>query len=412
MTDIDISAIKIGDRLRKDVGNISELAASIDEIGLLHPIVINEKDELVAGYRRIQAYKCLGRNSIPYTRINIDDLRRGEYDENVVKEAFTISELVAIKRAVKETRVGHRPSMAEEQSSRNNNIRNFRTFPKGSSSKIAGKIGGYSARTIEKAEIVVQAAEKNPKLFMPILEKVDAGTMKVDRAYKKVLREIYRQEASGNAPKIDLPERVKLVCSRFQDSTELDESVDLIFSDPPYTADALPLYMDVAKLAMRVLKPGGSFVVYAGHHMLPDIMNSCISAGLRYWWTLALWHQGASATVYGRQVLVGWKPMVWCVKGNRPNCKEFMSDRLDMTKPPEKLAHDWEQGIEEARYVIEHLTYANQVVADYTAGSGTTGIASLSAGRYFVGYEVDSTNFAIMQSRIAKYHEPSGSRPA
>ena len=41
-----IKDIKIGSRFRKEVGDIKPLAQSIKEIGLLHPVVINENDEV------------------------------------------------------------------------------------------------------------------------------------------------------------------------------------------------------------------------------------------------------------------------------------------------------------------------------------------------------------------------------
>ena len=41
-----------------------------------------------------------------------------------------------------------------------------------------------------------------------------------------------------------------------------DNSVDLIFTDPPYSKEYLPLYEELAKLAIRILKPGGSLVFY------------------------------------------------------------------------------------------------------------------------------------------------------
>jgi ParB family transcriptional regulator, chromosome partitioning protein len=37
---VPLDAIKIGDRIRRDLGDISALAQSIDEHGLLHPIVV------------------------------------------------------------------------------------------------------------------------------------------------------------------------------------------------------------------------------------------------------------------------------------------------------------------------------------------------------------------------------------
>ena len=47
--EIPIDEIEVGDRYRRDVGDITDLARSIDEIGLLHPIVIQDGMVIVVG---------------------------------------------------------------------------------------------------------------------------------------------------------------------------------------------------------------------------------------------------------------------------------------------------------------------------------------------------------------------------
>ena len=49
--------IKIGERHRKELGDIGALAADINQRGLLHPIVIDLKNNLIAGERRLAAWK-------------------------------------------------------------------------------------------------------------------------------------------------------------------------------------------------------------------------------------------------------------------------------------------------------------------------------------------------------------------
>ncbi len=48
-------------------------------------------------------------------------------------------------------------------------------------------------------------------------------------------------------------------------------SIDLIFTDPPYNQESVPLYGDLAKLAQRVLKPGGSLITFIGQAALFDV---------------------------------------------------------------------------------------------------------------------------------------------
>jgi ParB family transcriptional regulator, chromosome partitioning protein len=60
-----VSSIVVGERHRRDLGDIDSLAASIQDIGLLHPITIDEDGRLLAGARRLAACKQLGWNEIP-----------------------------------------------------------------------------------------------------------------------------------------------------------------------------------------------------------------------------------------------------------------------------------------------------------------------------------------------------------
>ena len=55
-----ISKIRVGKRFRKDIGELETLKNSIQEIGLLQPIVVDEKNNLIAGQRRLMACKELG----------------------------------------------------------------------------------------------------------------------------------------------------------------------------------------------------------------------------------------------------------------------------------------------------------------------------------------------------------------
>jgi ParB/RepB/Spo0J family partition protein len=97
--EIAIAEIKITKRHRRDMGDIAELAANIEKTGLLHPIVVNSADRrLIAGERRVLAFKHLGRKSIPATVIDMAKVAEGEYAENTFRKDFTPSEVVGIRR--------------------------------------------------------------------------------------------------------------------------------------------------------------------------------------------------------------------------------------------------------------------------------------------------------------------------
>jgi ParB family transcriptional regulator, chromosome partitioning protein len=59
-TEMPIDDIVIGERNRSELGDIAGLAASIADIGLLNPISVDERGQLLAGRRRLAACKLLG----------------------------------------------------------------------------------------------------------------------------------------------------------------------------------------------------------------------------------------------------------------------------------------------------------------------------------------------------------------
>src|SRR5437773_12375629 len=90
-----IADIKVVDRKRK-AGDISQLAASIKEVGLLNPIVILPDGTLVAGLNRLEACKSLGWEEIEANIRELDGLHAelAEIDENLIR-----NELAVIQRA-------------------------------------------------------------------------------------------------------------------------------------------------------------------------------------------------------------------------------------------------------------------------------------------------------------------------
>jgi ParB family chromosome partitioning protein len=63
-----VDAIRVdSNRLRRDLGEIEELAQNIAIVGLLHPIVVTADGRLMVGARRLAAVKHLGWKEIPVT---------------------------------------------------------------------------------------------------------------------------------------------------------------------------------------------------------------------------------------------------------------------------------------------------------------------------------------------------------
>ena len=94
---VQISDIKIKRRVRKELGDLDDLKDSLRVYGLLNPITINSKYELIAGERRVQAAKQLGWTSINANILdNLSDVDQLEMDieENNQRKPFTDEELM------------------------------------------------------------------------------------------------------------------------------------------------------------------------------------------------------------------------------------------------------------------------------------------------------------------------------
>ena len=97
MKNIPVDSIKVRNRVRSDAGDIQGLMESIKRYGLLNPITVNEKNELIAGERRLRAAIHLGWRTIPAIVISgadrISEMEM-EIEENVQRSGFTEEELV------------------------------------------------------------------------------------------------------------------------------------------------------------------------------------------------------------------------------------------------------------------------------------------------------------------------------
>ena len=95
VVEIPLKRIKVSTRLRgTDEGAVKDLAESIEGIGLLHPITVSRHGEwfhLLSGMHRLEAFRLLGRETIPATISQSDPLIEEliEVEENLVSSKLT-----------------------------------------------------------------------------------------------------------------------------------------------------------------------------------------------------------------------------------------------------------------------------------------------------------------------------------
>ena len=179
-----ISEIMVGPRVRRDMGDLDALAASIADVGLLQPIVVKPDGTLVAGQRRLEACKRLGWDDVPVHVVHTasDALKalKAERDENNCRKDFTHSEAVAVASGIEPLE----RAAAKERMIAAHSVENFSRLddkPVRALDQVAAAVG-MSRPTLQKAREVVEAAEREPERYEPIREQMDR-TGKIGRAH-------------------------------------------------------------------------------------------------------------------------------------------------------------------------------------------------------------------------------------
>ncbi len=205
--EVPIDEIKVGKRARASVGKLFELIADINEIGLLHPIVITKDKQLIAGNRRLEACKMLHWKTIPATVVDLDLIARGELSENVHRLDLLPSEKMALSELVEEHELeqakerqkkggGDRTSeKAKSKKSASGNLPEALDDPEESRSRDRiGRAVGMSGKTYEKAKEITVAAETDSQAFGDLPQMMD------DKSVNAAHKELKRREDSGSKP--------------------------------------------------------------------------------------------------------------------------------------------------------------------------------------------------------------------
>ena len=156
---VSISDIKITKRIRKEHGDLNELAESMNE-GLLQPVGITPEKVLVFGERRLLAARdILDWKKIPARIVDVESVLHGQFAENLMRKQYNVSERVAIVEAMRSFKHGG------DRRSKQARICDDETVTVDQAAKLAGLGGkdGYArARTIIEKGVpeLVQAMEQ------------------------------------------------------------------------------------------------------------------------------------------------------------------------------------------------------------------------------------------------------------
>jgi ParB-like chromosome segregation protein Spo0J len=426
---VRIEDVKIGSRVRTDFGNLSALAASIKQIGLLHPIGVTTDMQLVFGERRLRACRdMLKWEEIPARIIPIEALLLGQFDENAVRKDFTVSERLAIVESLRTS--SHGGDRKSDQ------VRNCELDAKRPIEVLAEQVG-LGKDSFYRAKEVLE------KGIPEVVEQMDAGTLSLHAAATiaqgspeeqqkclqmnldgdrltakklkknlKILRRAKEREAAADefiaSP---APDSIQIYHCPFQELIETGGiepgSVHLVCTDIPYGGAFLNQVEELARFAAEVLADGGIFVSYLGQHRLDEKLIA-LGKHLKYGWLASSVWSGRGTDVPRLKLISKTIPIAIFTKGQWDQQGRWI-DLLEI-QSQEKEWHEWQRPLEEVKRLVSYFSRSGDLVVDPCGGGFTTAIACSQLQRRFVGCDVDKLAVINGRKRVAQEHiEPTPS---
>ena len=438
---VPVAEIEIGE-LTQSPRNVSAIAASLGECGLLHPITLsriasdeglscsNYKYRLWSGRDRLLAAISKGWQHIPALVIEADEaqLRIVATQENLVRRKLTCldeSLLLSAWQAAYEEKY----PQAKKGGDRRHRADHSANL---AFCKYASDRTPYAPRTIQRMvgiarnlDCEVAMALKGTELAdhqkametlcreAPDVQRQAVAKCKGNPRYLRMaLEEIYRRR------------RAKSLCDWIHDDVKLwigdfakvggqiaDESVDLLITDPPWTEECVGLGEPLGEFANRVLKPGGSLLMMLGQTTqlrFLDGVRQHIKDDEYRWWQFSYNYIGNRANlVFNRRLATKWNPCWWAAKCGYEN-ERYFPDLIHVegdgfedvveSGGKDKGWHEWGQSVSGFQKFIQYLTSPGDLVLDPCVGGGASAVAAFRLGRKFIGIDIDPT--AVQMTRL------------
>lgn len=403
------------ERGRKLFQGLIELADSLKQHGLIHPIVVspseNEKFFLVAGERRVRAAAIAGWTEITATlRDDLDAIKQKEVEleENVRRSDLSWQEQGDIMDQIHELQMMQKPGWNIE--------------------KTADLIGHSRSRVTDKIA-VSKKLKRRPDL------RAEVANLPFTAA-KKQLESIDRREKLEKlvkAGKVQLNSELRQGDCR-QLITEIeDESIDMLLTDPPYGLEGIKNLGDTSKKLekmsgfrtmkyehnlshdevmdlfrtlgsefARVLKPGCHWYIFCADQYSGEIIE-ILKPYLEFKPPILYWDRGKPSTPgFGYNYLNRTEAIIYGCKppqGRRLNHNK--SNILAHSEVPRNFRiYPTEKPRSLLRELIEQSTDVGEIVLDPFAGSASTLLATRACGRRGLGFELDKVAFMKAQERL------------
>uniref|UniRef100_A0A6M3KEM0 Putative methyltransferase n=1 Tax=viral metagenome TaxID=1070528 RepID=A0A6M3KEM0_9ZZZZ len=429
---IQISEIKVHDRTRLEKGDIKDLARSFLNVGQLNDIIIDDDNVLVAGERRILAAKSLGWLEIGAKRKNDlteEDKLLIEYEENAGRKDLTWDEKLKSAVALHKMKVAIH-GKAKQHIGGGWSIK-----------KTAEMLGQAEGKMVQ--DLQLSEAIKTDKELLNKPTKTSALAemkKKNDLHERKLMALLSLKEPEVSSDKIEKQdqEAAKTVfklgnifafhhpCLDVLKDLNSD-SVDCIFTDPPYAIDydkstndtrrnkwkhltfddSEDVMEDIVKPAMaecyRLLRPGYHGYMFCSGDMFDVVKKMLLDCKFQVCSSPLIWYK--PHVFFAHNPYHTYKyDYEMCVLFSKGKRKELIQPAWAVWNgrlgPGERGLHPNRKPVELAKAWISNSTIENELVIDPFGGSGFTSEACYELGRRCIIMEKDVKWWSVIVSRL------------
>jgi DNA modification methylase len=414
---IETNKIKVNERVRKEFPNIDELAESINDLGLLQPILVNENNELIAGHRRLIACKQLGLKEIECNKINPkSELRQLDMElaENVKREDFNPMELARGLSRRKELYEFEHPETKVGATGKGR--------PKDSltdSDNLSERFTQETAKKIGKSETFVKEHLQLNNIKPELQKKVEDNQLKKSQALAIHRKEKKKEELKEEVKEIKAKELNLFQgdCLKELDNIK-DDSVSCLIIDPPYGID----YQSNHKLAkydkidndkdgafelldksLEKVKPKMKkdshvyiFTSWKVYEKIKLIVEKYFEVKNCLIWNKNNWSMGDLNGNYAEK----YEMIIFATQGRRILLGDSRPVNVLDFERTTNSNHATEKPVALIKELINNSTVKGELVLDYFAGSGSTLVASKELNRNYIGIELEEENINIIKGRL------------
>jgi site-specific DNA-methyltransferase (adenine-specific) len=194
-----------------------------------------------------------------------------------------------------------------------------------------------------------------------------------------------------------------------------DGCIDMILSDIPYgevsqkssglrkldRGNADRIDFDVTQFAHECVRlASGSIYIFCGIGQISIIDSAFRAVGLTT--RLGQWEKANPSPMNGSRLWLSGSE--FCVFARKPNATFNRHCEKPLWRFPvgRSKTHPTEKPVALMEYLIRSSSNVGDVIADFTMGSGTAGVACKNTGRRFIGVEKDPCYFDIAKKRISE----------